>query len=444
VKKALIAAGVAVAALAGVIVAVVVSSGGTTNSERLPSTSLSQPESTTAATTTGTLTLTTTTELASTTPVPATTAELPPPPKPNSPRRRSFLIGVVDDSLAQQDPASARLLVDISHHAGFDAVTLSATWERGRTTPRKPALRGLRNVAAAARRDRMKLFLVIGHGLASTTPRSSHDRSQFAKFAANVVREVPGVTGIVVDNEPNLPFFWQPQFDSDGNDVAATAYEDLLARTYDAVKDAAPRVRVIGGGLAPRGTDDPHRLRTHSPTAFIHDLGAAYRSSSRGAPLMDAFAIHPYNRPEEPPTLEHQGTTQITIADYAKLVTLLDNAFRGSHQRGRTLPILYTEFGVQTMVPRSKRSLYATGTTPKADLGVSAATQAAYYREALALAYCQPTVKGLFVFHTFDEPNLDGWQSGLYYADRTPKPSLRGFRKAVRALRKGYLTTCRR
>jgi hypothetical protein len=52
-------------------------------------------------------------------------------------------------------------------------------------------------------------------------------------------------------------------------------------------------------------------------------------------------------------------------------------------------------------------------------------------------------VKGLFVFHTFDEPNLDGWQSGLYYADRTPKPSLVGFRKAVRALRRSYLTTCR-
>jgi len=289
----------------------------------------------------------------------------------------------------------------------------------------------------------MKLFLVVGHGLSATTQRDSHERSQFAQFSANVVREVPGLTALIVDNEPNLPFFWKPQFDSGGHDVAATAYEDLLARTYDAVKGAAPSVRVIGGGLAPRGTDDPHRLRTHSPTAFIHDLGAAYRASGRSAPLMDAFAIHPYMRPHEPPTTAHPGTTQITVADYPKLVTLLDEAFRGTHQRGRTLPIYYTEFGVQTVIPRSKRSLYTAGTTPKAELGVSAATQAAYYREALALAYCQPTVKGLFVFHTFDEPNLDGWQSGLYYDDRTPKPSLRGFRGAVSALRKGRLTNCR-
>jgi hypothetical protein len=417
VKKALLAGGAAAAALAGVIAAVVVaSSGGSAGPPALtPFSAL----------------------------VPTTTAALPPPPRPGGPRRGSFLVAVVDDSLAQQDPASAQLLVDTSHRAGFDAVTVSALWEHGRTTPRTDALRALRNVAAAAKRDRMKLFLVIGHGLAATTPKSSGDRAAFASFAATLVRDVPGVAGVVVDNEPNLPFFWQPQFDSAGRDVAAAAYEDLLARTYDALKRAAPRVEVIGGGLAPRGTDDAHRLGTHSPTAFIHDLGEVYRSSGRGAPLMDAFAIHPYMRPQEPPTIAHPQETQITIADYPKLVTLLDEAFRKTPQRGRTLPILYSEFGVQTVIPRSKRSLYSAGTTPKAELGVSAATQAAYYREALALAYCQPTVKGLFVFHTFDEPNLDGWQSGLYYEDRTPKPSLRGFRKAVSALRKGSLTSCR-
>jgi hypothetical protein len=440
VKKALVAAGVAVAALAGVIVAVVVSSGGGT-SESLPSTVVSSQASTTAPPTL-TLTAVTPTERPSTTSAPSTTAALPAPPSPNSTRRKSFLVGVVDDALAQQKPASAQLQVDISHRAGFGAVAISAIWPRGRTEPRKRDLHAFHNVAAAARRDHMRLFLVAVHGLAGTTPRDSGERKEFASFAASLVREVPGITGVVVDNEPNLPFFWKPQFDSEGHDVAAAAYEDLLARTYDALKQAAPHVRVIGGALSPRGTDDPHRLRTHSPTAFIRDLGAAYRASGRRAPLMDAFAIHPYPRPKEPPTVAHPTTSQITLADYPKLVTLLDEAFRKTPQRGRTLPILYTEFGVQTVIPRSKRSFYTAGTTPRADLGVSAATQAAYYREALALAYCQPTVQGLFVFHTFDEPNMDGWQSGLYYADRTPKPSLRGFRRAVAALRDGTLRRC--
>jgi hypothetical protein len=158
---------------------------------------------------------------------------------------------------------------------------------------------------------------------------------------------------------------------------------------------------------------------------------------------MDAFAIHPYMFSSKiPPTASHPKTTEITLADYPKLVTLLDEAFRGTNQRGRTLPILYTEFGVQTIVPGQKMFAYQAGTTPRAEEGVSAATQAAYYRTALQLAYCQPTVRGLFIFHTFDESNLDGWQSGLYYADRTAKPSVRGFRHAVADLRAGRLPAC--
>jgi hypothetical protein len=70
--------------------------------------------------------------------------------------------------------------------------------------------------------------------------------------------------------------------------------------------------------------------------------------------------------------------------------------------------------------------------------------QASYYRRALELAYCQPTVRGLFVFHTFDEPGLGGWQSGLYFADRTPKPSVRAFKRAVADLRNGRFPRCRR
>ena len=49
-----------------------------------------------------------------------------------------------------------------------------------------------------------------------------------------------------------------------------------------------------------------------------------------------------------PPTLQHPRTTTIGIADYPKLVRLLTNAFRGTAQRGETLPIVYDEFGYQS------------------------------------------------------------------------------------------------
>jgi hypothetical protein len=292
----------------------------------------------------------------------------------------------------------------------------------------------------------MRLFLVVWNGLASNTPRNGDERQQLATFAAALVKAIPSVHGIIVGNEPNLNTFWMPQFGRGGRDVAAAGYEDLLARSYDAIKGVSKNVEVIGVAVSPHGSDRQGTIRpTHSPTAFIRDLGHDYRTSRRDRPLMDAFAIHPYmSAPKVPPTVAHPTTTEITIADYPKLVTLLDEAFRGTHQRGRTLPILYTEFGVQTVVPADKMSAYQAGTTPKAEEGVSAATQAAYYREAIGLAYCQPTVRGLFIFHTFDESNLNGWQSGLYYADHTPKPSVLGFRHAVADLRSGKLTTCRR
>jgi hypothetical protein len=447
VRKAWAIAAVAVLAAAGALAAVIVSSGGGKSSLH----AASSGSSATTTTANGTTTTGSTTggaapppPPATTSPVPATTSKIPPSPGPHSTRGKVFTVATVDDSLGQQDPGAARMLVDVSHQAGFDAVVLSAQWRRGRTRPNAATLRGIGNATRAARADHMRLFVVAWNGLSGNTPRNAVERGQFAKFAGALVKAVPSVHGVIVGNEPNLNTFWMPQFGRDGSDVAASAYEDLLARTYDAIKDANRDVEVIGVGLSPRGADNPQGIRpTHSPTAFIRDLGKVYRASSRKAPLMDAFAIHPYMlSPKSPPTVTHPKTTEITLADYPKLVTLLDEAFRGTPQRGRTLPILYTEFGVQTVVPEEKMFAYQPGDSPNAEEGVSAATQAAYYRKALALAYCQPTVRGIFIFHTFDESSLDGWQSGLYYADRTPKPSLRGFRRAIADLRHGKLTAC--
>ena len=49
-------------------------------------------------------------------------------------------------------------------------------------------------------------------------------------------------------------------------------------------------------------------------------------------------------------------------------------------------------------------------------------------------------MRGIFIFHTFDEADFAGWQSGLYFADGTPKPSLPAFKRAVADLRNGKLT----
>jgi len=150
---------------------------------------------------------------------------------------------------------------------------------------------------------------------------------------------------------------------------------------------------------------------------------------------------HPYGETSKtPPTALHPKSTSISIADYPKLVELLRDAFRGTAQRGASLPILYGEYGVQTRIPAGKLGAYTNLSVPSAGDAVSQTVQAAYYKQAIQLAYCQPTVSGLLFFHVSDEPDLDRWQSGLFYADDTPKSSLAAVRTAAQAAQAGTLT----
>jgi hypothetical protein len=176
--------------------------------------------------------------------VPATTAKLPPPPAPHGPRLHVFTVGVVDDSLAQPDAAAADSAVKLSRRAGFGALVLTATWKSGLTAPPPGSLRGIFNAARAAKRAHMRLFIVVWNGLGRNTPRDGAEREQFAQYTAAVARAIPSAYGVIVGNEPNLSTFWKPQFGVGGSDAAAKAYENLLARTYDAVKDVDPRLRV--------------------------------------------------------------------------------------------------------------------------------------------------------------------------------------------------------
>ena len=99
---------------------------------------------------------------------------------------------------------------------------------------------------------------------------------------------------------------------------------------------------------------------------------------------------------------------------------------------------------MQTNQPDDKRLLYANQGMPSAGDAVDEATQGRYYRKALQLAACQPNVVGLLFFHVSDEADLDRWQSGIYYADDTPKSDFPVVRSAALAARAGTLVkTCR-
>ncbi len=349
-------------------------------------------------------------------------------------------LGAAEDAAKWGDPVAK---MNLARLAGFDTVRMTLQWSTGQTMPDAGELANTRAAADAARLAGIEPVIAVYNRGSSSTPADEASRAQFVQFATAVVQGLPSVDRFVIGNEPNSNVFWMPQFNLDGSDAAAPAYMALLAASYDAIKQARPAAVVLGGALAPRGADNPTGIKpTHSPTTFIRDLGAAYRASGRTTQLMDVFDMHVYaDNSSLPPSMEHVSSRTIALADYGKLVSLLGEAFDGTAQAGSTLPILYGEFGVESIIPPAKATIYS-GTEPETTRPVDEATQAQYYVEAFKVAYCQPNVIGILVFHVTDESALSRWQSGPYYADDTPKSSLPAIRDAANASRAGSLTSC--
>jgi hypothetical protein len=353
-------------------------------------------------------------------------------------------IGAAEDAVKQPTLPGARAQMDLLKLAGFDTVRITAIWQPGLTEPGPTEALGLSNAVNAASMLGVGVIVEVYNSSSATTPATDEERDQFAAFAADVARKHRTVRDVIVGNEPNLNRFWMPQYDDGGASVAPAEYLTLLARTYDALKAVSPAIKVWGGSLSPRGTDNAFGQRpSHSPTTFIEGLGVAYRESGRKLPVMDGLAIHPYgdNSSQPPSSSAHPLNTTVGLADYSKLVGMLTQAFLGTAQPGSSLPILYDEYGVESTLPVDKTKLY-TGVEPTTTRPVDPVTQAIYYRQAIQLAFCQPNVRGLMLFHTVDEPDLNRWQSGLFYADATPKGSLPSVRKAVGESRRGVVATC--
>ena len=354
-----------------------------------------------------------------------------------------MMVGAAEDVVKAQDYAFSKAEMDKAKLAGFDTIRVTQTWSRGQTALGPNDAITLGNAMKAAQFTGIRVILSLYPFGSSVTPLTDKDRLDFTQFAADVAKRYPLLHDFIVGNEPNLNRFWLPQFGGSGEDLAAPAYGLLLAETYDALKVVRPHSTVYGGALAPRGVDKPGTGRdTHSPTTFIADLGAAYKTSGRQIPIMDAFAFHPYPETSSTgPNFPHPNGTAIGLADYTKLVGLLGAAFDGTAQKGSTLPILYDEFGIETQIPPAKAALY-TGTEPATTKPVDEVTQGQMYLQSLQMTFCQPNVMGLLLFHVQDEPALSAWQSGEFYVDGSPKTSLYPVRSAVFGVHRGIVAGC--
>ncbi|MGI8607375.1 MAG: hypothetical protein ACR2L0_09555 [Gaiellaceae bacterium] len=328
----------------------------------------------------------------------------------------------------------------MARELGVATFRITVPWEPGVRTLPPDVVEQLDGMVRARASER---FVVALYGRPEAAPLDEAARDDYCAYAADLLERYPAIGDLVVWNEPNKSYFWQPQFDDLGASAAPAAYAELLARCWDVLHDQRPEVNLIAPATAPKGNDRPDARSniSHSPGRFIRELGIAYRSSGRDEPLFDTVGHHAYgSSPVEAPATEHGGST-ISQGDYADLMEVLSEAFSGTAQAvpgacvdGRCTFIWYLETGFQTTVSPDKIDFYTGEENVET---ISPEEQASQFEHGVELAYCQPYVQGFFNFLMWDEARLEGWQSGVFWADQSPKDSYEDVKRIIAAAAAG-------
>ena len=364
-----------------------------------------------------------------------------------------LIIGVGDDGLKWTE--ATKDVVTAHEEIGFKAVRVTITWRQGLTKTDEEARTHLRRAQSVARLGHRVVLGVFGDK--NAPPVTAEQRTQYCTFVRDALSRARNVDDVAIWNEANSALFWKPQ------KGAGALYAALLADCYDMLHSYRRTVNVITT-TAPR----------ENPARFILEVGAAYRAMARDKPIFDTFGHNVY--PEfssESPLALHPGMPVLDQGDYVRLMATITSAFKDTAQPlpgsgvitipattgfrplaaiERPVTIWYLETGFETIVPSDKRGYY-TGrepnrrlvqpVAPKTRSALVVPNQASLLRDALELAYCQPAVGAFFNFMLVDEAGLSGWQSGLLWADGTPKPSYDSFKTAVAAVRAGTVDCSR-
>jgi hypothetical protein len=243
-------------------------------------------------------------------------------------------------------------------------------------------------------------------------PTNAADLERFARAAARRYsgrwrgedgRGLPRVDFWLAWNEPNNPVFLAPQFKRVGGKYIRWSPRDY-ARICNAVVEGVHGAnfrtqKVACGATAPGGNNSPTSSRASiSPIAFLRSIKAY------GAKGFDAYAHHPYHaNPSESPKTPPRSVNTITLGNINVLIKELTRLYGAKR-------VWITEYGYQTNPPDRL-------------FGVSWAKQAAYLKEAYAIARANPRIDMLLWFLLRDDTAAGGWQSGLMTAGGKRKPS---------------------
>jgi hypothetical protein len=347
---------------------------------------------------------------------------------------RALIKGIFDDSETIGRPQQTFPLLRTLR---TEAVRVNLYWsevaKRRPLTPADPADKaynwtGYDRMLEYAARYRIKIVMAIvgtprfangGKGRAYP-PKKGLDLRNFAYAAAKrysgtytesedvAAKPLPAVRHWLAWNEPNNPVFLRPQFKPiKGGFRIESAYQ--YARICNAIQ-AGIRATVLRGEkiacgvTAPRGNNAPRSSRASvSPLAFVRAM------KRHGAKGFDAYAHHPYyGSRSETPSTRPKADTAVTLGNINDLVGELNRLYGKKR-------LWITEYGYQTS-PQDKF------------FGVTYKKQAAYLKQAFAIARRHPRIDMMLWFLIRDQQAVQSWQSGFYTHGRKRKPSFHAFR----------------
>jgi hypothetical protein len=265
--------------------------------------------------------------------------------------------------------------------------------------------------------------LLGGLGVSQSAPASPPPAAGSAP-----AEPLPAVSLYTIWNEPNLQAFLLPQWQRGPRGWyprSAEIYRDMVLAAYPAIKAVAPGARVLIGGTAGTASAVPG-VGSVPPLRFLRALACV---DSRLRPIRtggcanfkripgDGWAHHPYSA-STLPSRDARDPNNVPVAGLPRLITTLKTLVRRGRLARADADVYLTEYGYETSPP-----------DPHAPFGLD--RQGPLLAQAEYIATRSPAVKmwAQFMIRDLAGNGLGSdWQSGLYFADGTPKPAAASFR----------------
>lgn len=271
------------------------------------------------------------------------------------------------------------------------------------------------------------------------------DAGEFAKFVEAVGRRYNGRTKDENDgkgllpkvsiwsllNEPNQAGWLAPQWEK-GQMSSAIQARELYLRGRAALDRAGQgKSQIFFGETAPLGSSQKGQRSPVRPKKWLKAFlceskrGKGCSAFDKYGPIRaTAYAHHPYTK-DRAPTQKDAHRDSVTMANANDLGVLLDRLAASTKNVKRGLPLQMAEFGFET-------------NPPDPFSGVPLERQAEWNMIGEYLAYANPRIAGITQFLLSDVPPVKGkptkskahwftYQSGLQFANGTPKPALNAY-----------------